>query len=88
MRAFGFAESDLAPSLFETGNTIKFGIGPVQIDPLNEIGGIHFFEAVQNTVGGTDAGIPTVWIGREVLIENKRASHRPVDLADLEKRRP
>ncbi len=82
--AFGFSESDLDDALFLKGNIVKIGVEPVRVDLLNEIDGVGFAEAAAGAVRSSYDDATAVFIGREALVKNKRASGRPQDLADLE----
>ena len=82
---FGFSESDIPESLFRTkGNIIQFGVAPVQIDLLNEIDGVTFEEAERYQIRSRYGEHEVVFIGKEELIRNKKASGRLRDRADIE----
>lgn len=83
--AFGFAKHALPDRLFlEPENIIKFGVEPVRVDLVNEIDGVIFDEAIEESVRGRYGEVEISFIGLESLIANKRASGRAQDLADLE----
>jgi hypothetical protein len=83
---FGFPESDLPGSLFsDTGNIIQFGVSPLRVDIINEIDGVSFSEAFDNSVRGKYGSVEVNFIGRVQLIKNKKESGRPQDLVDAEK---
>lgn len=72
---FGFSESNLPESLFlEEGNIIKFGVGPVRIDLINEIDGVLFDEVFDGSVRGEFGSGKTRFTGRRELVKNKRSS--------------
>ena len=82
---FGFSDSDLSEELlYEIGNIITFGIAPVRIDLLNEIDGVNFASAKLNRVRGKYGNAEVFFIGKEDLKQNKRATPRIKDKADLE----
>jgi hypothetical protein len=84
--AFGFPEPNLPISLFsESGNIIQFGISPVRVDIINEIDGVPFEEAFENSVRGKYGSIEVNFIGKNQLIKNKIASGRPQDAVDADK---
>jgi predicted nucleotidyltransferase len=83
---FGFPESDLPYSLFsETGNIIQFGVSPLRVDIINEIDGVSFDEAFNDSVRGKYGSVEVNFIGRAQLIKNKKKSGRPQDIVDAEK---
>lgn len=86
--SFGFSEHALPDRLFEEkGNIIKFGIEPIRVDLLNEIDGVEYETAASRIVRGKYGSVEINFIGRNDLIENKQASGRAQDIADLEKLR-
>jgi hypothetical protein len=83
---FGFPESDLPESFFsDTGNIIQFGVSPLRVDIINEIDGVSFNEAFDNSIRGKYGSVEVNFIGRVQLIKNKKESGRPQDLVDAEK---
>jgi hypothetical protein len=62
----------------------QIGIAPVRVDVLTGISGVSFDRAWAGRVVGHLGGIDVNVIGRSELIENKRATGRRKDLADLE----
>jgi hypothetical protein len=46
--------------------------------------GVTFADAWETRVAGEFGGIPVAFIGREKFIQNKRATGRTKDLADVE----
>lgn len=82
---FGFSKEELEIEAFsENGNVISFGREPVRIDLLNEIDGVRFEEARRNAVKGRYGKTDVLFIGREDLLRNKRATPRMKDKADVE----
>ncbi len=85
---FGAPLEDLGITLDDfvrPGTVVQIGLPPHRIDVLTEISGVGDFAAawegrVERDVGG--ARIP--FLGREMLLKNKRASGRLKDLADVE----
>lgn len=70
-------------NFFEPGTVYQMGLPPHRIDIITEISGVSFDDAARDTVLG-HLGTETVrCIGMEALIQNKRASGRPKDLADV-----
>ncbi len=60
------------------------GRKPLMIEVLTSISGVSFEQAAQGSVTVEIAGLIIPVIGRAALLENKRASGRPKDLADIE----
>ena len=67
----------------EPGITFQIGIEPVRIDIITAVDGLEFNTAWEGKVASEYAGIPVFVISREHLIQNKRASARPQDVADI-----
>lgn len=85
LREFGFGEAGLsARDFLEPEQVIQLGRAPNRIDLLTSITGVSFEEAWANRVPAELDGIPVSFIGRELLIRNKRATERVQDQADLE----
>lgn len=85
LQRFGFGTA-LPPStvpLFEK-KVLMLGRPPNRIDLLSEISGVCFAEAWESRESGDLDGVPVSYISRAKLIQNKRASGRKKDLADLE----
>jgi len=64
---------------------VQLGIAPNRIDLLTSLTGVTFEEAWDRRVPGDLGGVPTVFLSREALIKNKRATGRTQDAADVEK---
>jgi hypothetical protein len=85
LRAFGAPLSDLsAEDLVKPSMVYQIGVPPRRIDLLTSLTGVEFDEAWASRVRGRLGGLECDFIGRQVLIRNKRALGRPRDLADLE----
>ena len=81
---FGFAGSGFNESDFvEPDQMIQLGRAPSRIDLLTSISGVTIDEAFGTRVSAVIDGIPVFTLGRDALIQNKRAVGRPQDLADL-----
>ena len=75
---------DISPLDFETrGRVVQLGTPPRRIDILTEISGVEFEDAWPARLLATVEGIELPFLGRETLIQNKLASARPKDLADV-----
>lgn len=66
------------------GIVYQVGLPPRRIDILTAIDGVSFEQAWSSRTELSVAGLPLPFLGRETLIENKRAAGRPKDLADLQ----
>jgi hypothetical protein len=82
---FGFAESGFKePDFLKAGQLIQLGRVPTRIDLLTSISGVSSEEAFASKVSAELDGIPVLVLGKDALIQNKRAVGRPQDLADLD----
>lgn len=81
---FGFGEVGLTEADFlEPERVIQMGLPPNRIDVLTSIPGVTFGECYQHRVNVEMDGVPVPCIGREDLIQAKRAARRPQYLADV-----
>ena len=85
LNEFGFADSGFRESDFtEPNQVIQLGRAPNRIDLLSSISGVSTDEAFASKVSAELDGIPVFILGKDALIQNKRAVGRPQDLADLD----
>jgi hypothetical protein len=88
LTAFGAPLADLGirKSDFSRPDVVaQFGMPPFRIDVMTGVSGVEFEEAWRNRLEvpfGNLAKVPV--IGRAAFVQNKRASGRSRDLADLE----
>jgi hypothetical protein len=61
-----------------------FGVPPQRIDILTSITSVEFVDAWTNRKETTINGLTVQILGREQLLQNKRATGRPKDLVDAE----
>ena len=81
---FGFGGIGLEVEDFmKPGSVVQLGRAPNRIDILTSITGVSFETAWSSAIESTLDGLTVRFIGRETLIENKRASGRPKDLGDV-----
>ena len=81
---FGFGGVGLkAADFVNSYQVIQLGVAPNRVDLLTSITGVTFDDAWAARVRGDLGGIPANFIGRQTLIENKQATGRPQDQADL-----
>jgi predicted nucleotidyltransferase len=63
---------------------VQLGIPPNRIDILTGVTGLRFEEAWTTRAEGTIEGVRVPVLGRQALIQNKRAAGRHKDLGDIE----
>ena len=82
--AFGCPLHDLSVEDLYTPDTVfQIGVAPRRIDILTSIDGVDFDDAWPGRYEAPIEGLSVPVIGREHLIQNKRAAGRPKDLADV-----
>jgi len=86
LRAFGFGDLPLTVVDFvKPGNVVQLGRPPNRIDLLTSVSGLDFEDAWSSRVQSELDGLPVCFLGWQSLIDNKQASGRPKDLADVAK---
>ena len=85
LREFGIrlVHDDIA-AFHESGSIIRMGVPPVRIELLNSISGCTFDEVWKHRKPGYYGSVPASFISYADLIQNKRASGRPKDIADVD----
>jgi hypothetical protein len=82
---FGFGSLGLTSQDFcQPEQIIQLGVPPVRIDILTTITGVSWRRADSGKESGLYGDIPVHFLGKQQYIENKRATGRIKDLADLE----
>ncbi len=85
LASFGAPLRDLTEEDLATPGTVfQIGVMPRRIDVLTQLSGIDFESAWPHRIFGTYEEIQFPVIGRNELIQNKRATGRPKDLVDLD----
>lgn len=85
MKAFGAPLSGVSQVDFERpGVTYQIGVPPGRIDILTELTGLRFSDAWPDRVSHSFGDVPVDVIGRAAFIQNKQATGRLKDLADIE----
>lgn len=85
LKDFGFESVSLTiVDLMEPDQIIQLGFEPNRIDLITSISGVSFDEAWENADEGTLGTEKTYFISLEHLIQNKMATNRKRDLADVE----
>jgi hypothetical protein len=85
LREFGFAVAGLTSGLFLNRNSVvRMGVPPIRIEILTSVSGIEFESCYseRETVQIEEIVVPVISLAR--LRQNKAASGRAKDLADLE----
>lgn len=86
LRAFGAPLHDLTQDdLAHPGIVFQIGVAPIRIDIITAIDGVGFDEAWDARVPVHLGDIAVHVLSRHHLIQNKRASGRLQDLADVER---
>jgi predicted nucleotidyltransferase len=84
-REFGFNLPELTPELFlNKGRIVRIGHEPMRLEILNEIDGVTFDECYGNRIEVELGGQKVNFIALPQLLQNKRASGRSKDMADVE----
>ena len=82
---FGFGSAGLKLEDFtNTDNIIQLGYPPIRIDIMTSISGVSWDDAYNSREEGKYGDVTVHFIGLDQYIQNKRASGRKKDLADLE----
>ena len=85
LREFGFNLPEVTPELFlNKGRIVRMGHEPMRLEVLNEIDGVTFEECYLNRVEADLGGQKINFVALSQLLQNKRASGRLKDLADVE----
>ncbi len=84
--AFGFGDIGLDIGTFTLPDkVVQLGRPPNRIDLLTSISGVGFEAGWESRVAAELDGLPVWFIGREALLQNKRATGRTKDADDIEK---
>jgi len=88
LNAFGFGALGITErDLIESGRIVQLGHPPNRIDILTSISGVDFDSAWEGRVQTVMDDQPVSFLGWDELLQNKQASGRQQDLADIEKLR-
>lgn len=79
LEAHGIAASDFE----REGNVYQVGLPPRRIDLLTSITGVDIEDAFRTRVEASVGALRLQFIGRAALLQNKRATDRPKDRADV-----
>jgi hypothetical protein len=83
---FGFGNLAIrADDLMAAERVVQLGRPPNRIDLLTSISGVDFESAWSSRVTGDLGGHSVSYLGWDALIQNKKASNRDKDLADVKK---
>lgn len=82
---FGFGVNELSADLFTRKDSlVVLGVEPFSVDILNYLTGVNFEDAYGRRKIVTSENIEISLISLDDLVENKRATGRYKDLADIE----
>lgn len=82
---FGFGSAGLKLDDFTNpDNIVQLGYPPVRIDIMTSISGVSWEDAYKSREAGKYGDLYVSFIGLDQYIQNKRATGRKKDLADLE----
>ncbi len=85
LKTFGFDVPELTPALFlEEHRIVRMGRAPLRIEISMSIDGVEFEACYRERIVDTIEGLEISIISLEHLKQNKRASGRLKDLADLD----
>ena len=85
LNEFGFGSLPLTANDFQQPEqVVQLGVPPVRIDLITSLTGVSWAEASGGRVAGTYGNVPVYYLGREQFVENKRATGRLKDRADIE----
>jgi hypothetical protein len=85
LQKFGFGSLGLKRQDFEKPEyVIQLGVPPVRIDIITSLTGITWDAANRGKMPGLYGDVPVHYLGREQFVQNKRATGRKKDQADLE----
>ena len=85
LKTFGFDVPELTPALFlEEHRIVRMGRAPLRIEISMSIDGVEFEACYRERIVDTIEGLEISIINLEHLKQNKRASGRLKDLADLD----
>jgi hypothetical protein len=84
LKTFGFTDAEkLEAALGEPHKIVQLGRPPNRIDLLTSVSGVDFDRFWKRAVAGDLDGIPVRFPDLQCLLDNKRASGRMKDLADV-----
>jgi hypothetical protein len=85
LKTFGFDDPALMPELFlQKPKIIRMGFPPMRLEITTSISGVEFDECYQARIVDKLDGVEVSLIDLEHLKQNKKASGRTKDIADLE----
>ncbi|MFQ5429478.1 MAG: DUF6036 family nucleotidyltransferase [Phycisphaerae bacterium] len=85
LKKFGFQSPDLAADAFRKPDTIvQLGLPPDRIDLITSIAGVRFDEAWEARITTVIDGVQMHFLGKPLLLRNKKAVGRPKDRSETE----
>ena len=80
VQSLGVSRDDL----LVPGTVIQIGMPPRRIDILTQLSGVVFEDAWKGRTTRTVAGLEIPFLGKAALMQNKKATNRPKDIADIQ----
>lgn len=85
LKRFSFQDAEAVKDvLSQPGRMLQLGVPPNRIDVLTSVSGVQFETAWEDSLPGELDGLPVRFPSLESLLQNKKASGRPKDLADVD----
>ena len=85
LTSFGFGSLGLREEDFQKPEqVIQLGVPPVRIDLITSITGVTWEQANSGKAAGKYGDVDVHYLGRNQYVQNKRATGRKKDVADLE----
>jgi len=85
LKDFGFSPLELSIEDFQKkDNVVQLGLPPVRIDIITSISGVSWEQAEVSKELGEYGDVPVFYIGKDQYLDNKRATGRAKDIADIE----
>ena len=85
LNEFGFSFPNLTQDDFQNPDkVIQLGVPPIRIDLITSISGVSWDDAESHKVAGRYGDVSVAYLGRAEFVQNKHATGRKKDLADLE----
>jgi len=85
LNEFGFGSAGLELEyVTNTDNIVQLGYPPVRVDIMTSISGVSWEDAYKGREEGKYDDVPVYFIGLNQYIQNKRATGRKKNLANLE----
>jgi hypothetical protein len=85
LHAYGFASLGLTAEDFSSpGKVVQLGYPPLRVDIITSLTGVSWNQVAAGRVKSVYGDVEVHYLGRNELIQNKKALGRMKDLADIE----